>query len=184
MLRPCDCGTLLDRSLVSLSRLAPSGMDMVAFSQPKDHVTEIRLGERYNQKFSFMIPYFGSCMVHAGHRFILQLNLVQGVVYWQPPAQALDKVKELVWEPSTSRYGADEGLPELRHALIEKVRQCSLQLENSLFPANSRIGLFDSLTRFMFHALSCYVVMDLFLEDNRNSCLLNPKFQVTNENNL
>lgn len=45
----------------------------------------------------------------------------QGVVYWQPPKPALEKVKELVWEPSISRYGADEGLPELREALTKKV---------------------------------------------------------------
>ncbi|RZS01846.1 hypothetical protein BHM03_00031787 [Ensete ventricosum] len=51
----------------------------------------------------------------------LHLILMQGVVYWQPPEQALEKIKELVWDPSTSRYGADEGLPELRQALIEKV---------------------------------------------------------------
>ncbi|XP_038986415.1 aromatic aminotransferase ISS1 [Phoenix dactylifera] len=51
------------------------------------------------------------------------ISLAQGVVYWQPPAQALDRVKDIVWEPSTSRYGADEGLPELRHALIEKLRR-------------------------------------------------------------
>jgi len=43
------------------------------------------------------------------------------VVYWQPPKHALDKVKELVWEPSISRYGADEGIPELRAALVKKV---------------------------------------------------------------
>ncbi|XP_028108361.1 aromatic aminotransferase ISS1-like [Camellia sinensis] len=49
------------------------------------------------------------------------LSLAQGVVYWQPPKPALDKVKELVWEPSVSRYGADEGLPELREALVRKV---------------------------------------------------------------
>ncbi|KAI8018458.1 Aromatic aminotransferase ISS1 [Camellia lanceoleosa] len=55
------------------------------------------------------------------------LSLAQGVVYWQPPKRALDKVKELVWEPSVSRYGADEGLPELREALVRKLRQ-----ENSL----------------------------------------------------
>lgn len=42
-------------------------------------------------------------------------------MYWQPPKQALDKVKDLVWDPSISRYGADEGLPELREALMEKV---------------------------------------------------------------
>ncbi|KAF8400731.1 hypothetical protein HHK36_014031 [Tetracentron sinense] len=56
------------------------------------------------------------------------ISLAQGVVYWQPPEQALDKVKEIVWEPSTSRYGADEGLPELREALIKKLRE-----ENKLY---------------------------------------------------
>lgn len=54
---------------------------------------------------------------------------MQGVVYWQPPEQALEKIKELVWDPSTSRYGADEGLPELRQALIEKVFPCSWQYQ-------------------------------------------------------
>lgn len=43
------------------------------------------------------------------------------MVYWQPPKQALKKAAELVWEPSVSRYGADEGIPELREALIRKV---------------------------------------------------------------
>ncbi|KAL3824333.1 hypothetical protein ACJIZ3_020362 [Penstemon smallii] len=46
------------------------------------------------------------------------VSLAQGVVYWQPPKKALEKVQELVWEPSISRYGADEGLPELREALL------------------------------------------------------------------
>ncbi|KAG6788908.1 hypothetical protein POTOM_004986 [Populus tomentosa] len=55
------------------------------------------------------------------------VSLAQGVVYWQPPKQALNKVKELVWEPSISRYGADEGIPELREALTQK-----LQKENKL----------------------------------------------------
>ncbi|KAM5578920.1 aromatic aminotransferase ISS1 [Rosa sericea] len=55
------------------------------------------------------------------------VSLAQGVVHWQPPKQALDKVKELVWEPSISRYGADEGMPELREALVKK-----LQEENKL----------------------------------------------------
>ncbi|KAA8541847.1 hypothetical protein F0562_022999 [Nyssa sinensis] len=49
------------------------------------------------------------------------MSLAQGVVYWQPPKQALEKVKELVWDPSVSRYGADEGIPELREALIKKL---------------------------------------------------------------
>lgn len=56
------------------------------------------------------------------------VSLAQGVVYWQPPKQALNKVKELVFEPKISRYGADEGLPELRDALMQK-----LQRENKLY---------------------------------------------------
>ncbi|KAJ0076124.1 hypothetical protein Patl1_34388 [Pistacia atlantica] len=55
------------------------------------------------------------------------VSLAQGVVYWQPPKKALEKVKELVWEPSVSKYGPDEGLPELRAALTKK-----LQMENNL----------------------------------------------------
>lgn len=49
------------------------------------------------------------------------LHFLQGVVHWQPPKEALEKVQQLVWEPSVSCYGADEGLPELREALIKKV---------------------------------------------------------------
>ncbi|KAK7255307.1 hypothetical protein RIF29_28714 [Crotalaria pallida] len=55
------------------------------------------------------------------------VSLAQGVVYWQPPKEALEKVQELVWEPSISRYGADDGIPELREALVKKLR-----LENNL----------------------------------------------------
>ncbi|CAI9753679.1 unnamed protein product [Fraxinus pennsylvanica] len=50
------------------------------------------------------------------------VSLAQGVVYWQPPIQALEKVQKLVWDPVISRYGADEGLPELREALLKKLR--------------------------------------------------------------
>ncbi|XP_043700930.1 aromatic aminotransferase ISS1-like [Telopea speciosissima] len=51
------------------------------------------------------------------------ISLAQGVVYWKPPKQALEKVEKIVLEHSTSRYGADEGLPELREALVKKIRQ-------------------------------------------------------------
>ncbi|CAO2815334.1 unnamed protein product [Amaranthus hypochondriacus] len=50
------------------------------------------------------------------------VSLAQGVVYWQPPKQALTKVKDLVFDPKISRYGADEGIPELRDALMQKLR--------------------------------------------------------------
>ncbi|KAL1292824.1 hypothetical protein HN51_053385 [Arachis hypogaea] len=50
------------------------------------------------------------------------VSLAQGVVYWKPPEEALEKVQKLVFEPSISRYGGDDGLPELRAALIKKLR--------------------------------------------------------------
>uniref|UniRef100_A0A7C8ZG61 Aminotransferase class I/classII large domain-containing protein n=1 Tax=Opuntia streptacantha TaxID=393608 RepID=A0A7C8ZG61_OPUST len=59
------------------------------------------------------------------------VSLAQGVVHWQPPKQALNKVKRLVCEPKISRYGADEGIPELRDALMYK-----LQKENQLYKSN------------------------------------------------
>ncbi|KAL0826253.1 hypothetical protein Bca101_049930 [Brassica carinata] len=51
------------------------------------------------------------------------MSLAQGVVHWQPPQKALDKVKDIVWDPIVSSYGPDEGIPELRHALQIKLRQ-------------------------------------------------------------
>ncbi|KAK3219677.1 hypothetical protein Dsin_013647 [Dipteronia sinensis] len=56
------------------------------------------------------------------------ISMAQGVVYWQPPKKALEKVKELVWEPSISKYGADEGMPQLREALTKKLHE-----ENKLY---------------------------------------------------
>ncbi|KAH9604841.1 hypothetical protein KSS87_022660 [Heliosperma pusillum] len=58
---------------------------------------------------------------------LIMLPEAEGVVYWQPPKRALEKVKELVFEPQISRYGADEGLPQLRDALTQK-----LERENEL----------------------------------------------------
>ncbi|TYK27678.1 katanin p60 ATPase-containing subunit A1 [Cucumis melo var. makuwa] len=62
------------------------------------------------------------------HRYLAEFK---GVVYWQPPQQALKKAAELVWEPSISRYGADEGIPELREALTRKLNE-----ENKLYKSS------------------------------------------------
>ncbi|OUZ99664.1 Aminotransferase [Macleaya cordata] len=59
------------------------------------------------------------------------VSLAQGVVYWKPPEKALEKVKEIVDEPFTSRYGGDEGLPALREALTRKLQQ-----ENKLYKSS------------------------------------------------
>lgn len=46
---------------------------------------------------------------------------LQGIVHWQPPVEALKEVEEAVQHPTVSKYGADDGMPELRQALLEKV---------------------------------------------------------------
>jgi aspartate/methionine/tyrosine aminotransferase len=51
------------------------------------------------------------------------MSLAQGVVHWPPPDQALAKVTDAIRHPSTSNYGPDEGLPDLREALVEKLRR-------------------------------------------------------------
>ena len=67
----------------------------------------------------------------------------QGVVHWQPPEEALAKIKGLVDEPTTSHYGADDGLPELREALLEKVFSSTSELETCL-----RFGIYQLISNF------------------------------------
>ena len=55
------------------------------------------------------------------------LSLAQGIVHWSPPVEALTAASAAVLEPSSSLYGADDGLPELRAALKKKIK-----LENGL----------------------------------------------------
>jgi len=55
------------------------------------------------------------------------LSLAQGIVHWSPPPEALASAAQLVGEHSTSLYGADDGLPEVRAALKTKLAQ-----ENSI----------------------------------------------------
>ena len=59
---------------------------------------------------------------------------MQGVVYWQPPESALDKIEKIIREPTVSKYGSDDGLPELREALLEKVTSFSHRIYNIFCP--------------------------------------------------
>eukprot|EP00966_Prymnesium_polylepis_P165569 3827277-Prymnesium_polylepis.1 len=68
------------------------------------------------------------------------LSLAQGIVHWPPPQEALTAAQAAVMETSTSLYGADDGLPELRAALKEKIKT-----ENGL--VNSEIMVMRAITR-------------------------------------
>jgi len=61
---------------------------------------------------------------------------MQGVVYWQPPESAMNKIEKIIREPAVSRYGSDDGIPELREALLEKVRSFHHGIYN-IFPPKS-----------------------------------------------
>ena len=52
-------------------------------------------------------------------------SLAQGVVYWEPPKSAHDALLDALQVDNNllHMYGPDEGLPELREALQEKIQQ-------------------------------------------------------------
>ena len=49
------------------------------------------------------------------------LSLAQGIVHWQPPESALKAAQEAVTKPEINSYGADDGNPQLRAILKEKL---------------------------------------------------------------
>eukprot|EP00962_Isochrysis_galbana_P021532 scaffold6354_cov126-Isochrysis_galbana.AAC.9 len=55
------------------------------------------------------------------------LSLAQGIVHWPPPPQALAAARAAADDPASCLYCADDGLPELRAALKQK-----LERENGL----------------------------------------------------
>lgn len=49
-------------------------------------------------------------------------SLAQGVVYWDPPELVMKSLQEGILTNTLHLYGPDEGLPELRHAIEQKLR--------------------------------------------------------------
>lgn len=49
--------------------------------------------------------------------------MLAGAVHWGPPTEAIAEAASHATEPSYSAYGPDEGLPELRSALQEKIER-------------------------------------------------------------
>lgn len=50
-------------------------------------------------------------------------HALAGAVHWGPPAEAIAEAASHATEPSYSAYGPDEGLPQLRSALQEKIER-------------------------------------------------------------
>lgn len=50
------------------------------------------------------------------------LSLAQGIVHWTPPESAVATGVAMAQDPSVNSYGPDEGMPELRQRLREKLK--------------------------------------------------------------
>jgi aspartate/methionine/tyrosine aminotransferase len=60
------------------------------------------------------------------------VSLAQGVVYWTPPSSAVARVIRACESFHVHKYCADDGLPELRSALKEKLaRENNLRSEST-----------------------------------------------------
>lgn len=60
------------------------------------------------------------------------LSLGQGIVYWEPPANALEVARQSVNDRKVHGYGQDDGTVELRAALLEKVKKENGLLDSSI----------------------------------------------------
>eukprot|EP00933_Yihiella_yeosuensis_P025323 TRINITY_DN19671_c0_g1_i1.p1 TRINITY_DN19671_c0_g1~~TRINITY_DN19671_c0_g1_i1.p1 ORF type:complete len:465 (-),score=65.34 TRINITY_DN19671_c0_g1_i1:108-1502(-) len=50
------------------------------------------------------------------------ISLAQGIVHWAPPSQVAEAVSKVASLPEANAYCADDGLPELKSALKEKLK--------------------------------------------------------------
>eukprot|EP00850_Spirogloea_muscicola_P002590 SM000010S04228 [mRNA] locus=s10:291796:294415:- [translate_table: standard] len=60
------------------------------------------------------------------------ISLAQGIVHWAPPIEALEEAKEAVFKPSVSGYAADDGIPELKAALLKKIKEENNLVDSSI----------------------------------------------------
>jgi len=91
---------------------------------------------------------------------------MQGVVYWQPPESATNKIERIIREPVVSRYGSDDGLLEHREALLEKDKFfiCQLRNENKI-----HLRVFWKFGRKNHDARSCKLSLQFCLSNNKKN---------------
>ncbi len=73
------------------------------------------------------------------------ISLGQGVVYYDPPDQALNRMNEFLQNPDHHKYGSVQGMPKLRDAIAEKVRgENRINLDGSeiVVTAGSNMGFY------------------------------------------
>ncbi|MGH8550447.1 MAG: pyridoxal phosphate-dependent aminotransferase [Methylococcales bacterium] len=76
------------------------------------------------------------------------ISLGQGVVYYGPPEQALNRISDFLGNPDHHKYGTVQGLPELRDAIAKKLsRENRIGLERSeiVVTAGSNMGFYHAV---------------------------------------
>lgn len=76
------------------------------------------------------------------------ISLGQGVVYYGPPAQALERMKASLQNPTNNIYGEVQGSPELRQAIAGKlVRENRVELDGSalVVSAGSNMAFYNAV---------------------------------------
>lgn len=64
-----------------------------------------------------VIPLVGA--LARKHRGTISFG--QGVAFYEPPPEVFDRVRQCLADPAINRYGPVEGMPELQHALAQKL---------------------------------------------------------------
>lgn len=64
-----------------------------------------------------IIPYIGELTRNNPGT----ISFGQGIAFYRPPKEAFDSVQKCLTDESINRYGPVEGIPELQHALINKL---------------------------------------------------------------
>ncbi|MCI0668423.1 MAG: pyridoxal phosphate-dependent aminotransferase [Methylococcaceae bacterium] len=76
------------------------------------------------------------------------ISLGQGVVYYGPPQQALNRIAGFLENPDHHKYGAVQGLPELRAAIAEKLSRANridLARSEVVVTAGSNMGFYHTV---------------------------------------
>lgn len=88
-------------------------------------------------------------------------SLAQGVVFWKPPIQVSEAINEAISDPDKYQlhtYCPDEGLPELRDALIDKVeRENSLSQHNVMITSGANQAFVNCVVTLLSQGDKCVV---------------------------
>ena len=76
------------------------------------------------------------------------ISLGQGVVYYAPPQQAVDRIDQYLSDPENHKYGPVKGIPPLKQMIVQKLAQDNRILtdpERVIVTAGSNMGFYNAV---------------------------------------